>query len=89
MTTKQKVLKIMGLALEINPPDIEDVGEKRTAVFVEYQPHCSLLAVRIYEDGWKSNADCENLMAWMPKDEENLDNIIKRLEEIKEEYRDV
>ena len=89
MNTKQKVLRIMELALEINPPDIEDVGEKRTAVFVEYNPHCSLLAVRIYEGSWKPYADCENLMAWMPKDEENLDNIIKRLEEIREEYRNV
>lgn len=89
MSLKEKVLRIMELALEINPPDIEDVGEKRTAVFVEYAPHCTLLSVRIHKDGWKAYYPYEEWQAWMPKDEENLDNIIKRLEEIREEYRNV
>ena len=89
MNTKQKVLRIMELALEIDPPDIEDVGEKRTAVFVEYAPHCTLLSVRIYEDGWTPHADFEDLRVWMPDESGQLDRIIKRLEEIKEEYRNV
>lgn len=90
MSLKEKVLRIMELALEINPPDIEDVGEKRTAVFVEYAPHCTLLSVRIYKGGWKAfSDDCEELGAFLPDKCGALDRIITRLEEIREEYRDV
>ena len=54
---KEKILEIMKLALEINPPEVENIGEKKDAVFVEYSPHCNLLDVRIYIDGWKRDAD--------------------------------
>ena len=47
MTIKEKILKIVSLALEINPPEIKDIGQKTTAVFVDYSPHCSWFQVRI------------------------------------------
>lgn len=52
MTIKEKVLKIMSLALEINPPEIKGIGKKRTAVFVNYAPNCNSLTVEIYPHGW-------------------------------------
>lgn len=55
MTIKEKVLKIMSLALEINPPEIKGIGKKRTAVFVNYSPNCNSLTVEIYPYGWSKD----------------------------------
>lgn len=52
---KDKVMKIMELALKICPPEITDVGMNHTAAFVQYSPHCNSLDVQIYEDGWGEN----------------------------------
>jgi len=87
MTIKEKILKIMSLALEINPPEIEDIGQKKTAVFVYWSPHCNLLDVAIYLNGWNSNKNCnEHFCVYFDQKEADgdLDAIIKRLEEIKE-----
>lgn len=88
MTIKEKVLKIMSLALEINPPEIEGIGKERVAVFVTWSPHCNNLSVEIYPHGWSEDASL------LPKDRfiiyllhedasEFLDKIISRLESIK------
>lgn len=47
MSVKEKILRIMALALEINQPDIPNIGEKKTAVFVDWSPHCNLLISRL------------------------------------------
>ncbi len=88
MTIKEKILKIMSLALEINPPEIEDIGKKTTAVFVEWAPHCNRLDVTIYEDHWDiSKEESERIYLYASWDDANekLDAIIARLEEIREE----
>ena len=84
---KEKILEIMKLALEINPPEIEDIGIKTDAVFVEYSPHCTLLDVIIYIGGWKQDADPSyeyhiyfNADAFPEKE---LDEIINLLNSIK------
>lgn len=82
-----KILDIMWLALEINPPTIHNIGEKKTAVFVWWSPHCPQLTVTIHDGAWKENVTAdENYTIYTDYDdaEEKLDNIIKRLHDIKE-----
>lgn len=57
MTIKQHVMRIMELALLIDPPEVEDVGRGRAAVFVNWMPHCSCLSIHVYRDGWDCGAD--------------------------------
>lgn len=88
MTIKEKILKIMSLALEINPPEIKNIGKKRTAVFVNWSPHCNCLDVTTYENGWdidKEESERMHLYASWDDANEKLDAIIARLEEIREE----
>lgn len=87
MTIKEKILKIMSLALEINPPEIKDIGKKKTAVFVYWYPHCNNLTVAIHFNGWNPcNGEDERFDATIrsKNGDEELDVIIKKLEEIKE-----
>lgn len=88
MTIKEKILKIMSLALEINPPEVEDAGQKRTAVFVSWIPHCSCLEFKIYKGKWDLySAPDELCLIYTEKEDtsERLDKVIKMLEKIKEE----
>ena len=84
---KEKILEIMRLALEINPPEVENIGVKKDAVFVEYSPHCTLLEIRIYIGGWKPNADPSyEYYIYFNADafpEKELDEIINLLNSIK------
>lgn len=87
-TISSKILDIMRLALEINPPTLEDIGEKKTAVFVWWSPQCPKLNVMIHEGGWKKDVEAnEDYTVYTDQDdaEEKLDNIIKMLYEIKED----
>lgn len=52
MSIKEKIMRIMALALEINPPEADDTGIRKTEVFVSWSPHCNRLSVRIYYGGW-------------------------------------
>ena len=92
MNVKEKILKIMELALEINPPDIEAVGRSRTAVFMEWHPHVNLLDIRIYRGGYGKSDEAEryeNYTCGIPSSENTLEEIIEVLEKIKEEEADV
>ena len=83
-----KMLEVLRLALEINPPTVENIGEKKTAVFVWWSPQCPGLNVMIHEGGWKEDVTAsEDYTVYTDSDgaEEKLDNIIKRLYEIKED----
>ena len=84
---KEKILEIMRLALEINPPEVENIGEKKEAVFVEYSPHCTFLEIRIYIGGWKRDADPSyEYYIYFNADafpEKELDEIINLLNSIK------
>lgn len=83
-----KMLEIMRLAFEINPPTEDNVGKKKTAVFVDWSPHCPLLDVRIFSGGWTEDADPDEKYSIYTADaEESLDKIIKRLYEIRGEER--
>ncbi len=87
MTIKEKIMKIMSLALEINPPEIDDIGKKRTAVFVEWEPHCPYLEVKIFLNGWRTGKSPDERFAMfltIENPHKRLDEIIERLEEIKE-----
>lgn len=88
MTIKEKILKIMSLALEINPPEIENIGEKKTAVFVDWSPHCNYMAVKVFYGGWKMSIEPDEcFIAYTDREDasESLDAAIKKLEKIKEE----
>lgn len=52
MTIKEKILKIMSLALTINDPIEPKCGKEKTAVFLEWSPHCNCFTIRIFEKGW-------------------------------------
>ncbi len=85
MTVKEKILKILALCLEINPPEIEDIGQKKTAVFLNWSPHCNVLHVYVHWHGWKPHKDWEidfHLNVW--REPEKLDEIIIVLKEILE-----
>lgn len=88
MTIKEKIIKIMSLALEINPPEVERIGKKRTAVFINWYPHCNGLDIRIYYAGWRLHTLPDKAFD-IHTDEENahekLDEVIEILEKIKEE----
>lgn len=81
-----KMLEVLRLALEINPPEIKDIGKKKTAVFVEWLPHISALDVRIFKSGWTKDNECDEMYTVYTEREEaskELGNIIKRLHDIK------
>jgi hypothetical protein len=85
-TISSKILEIMRLALEINPATIDCIGEKKTAVFVWWSPQCPQLEVTIHDGGWKEDVTADEKYTVYTYDddaEEKLDNIIKRLNEIK------
>lgn len=88
MTIKEKILKIMSLALEINPPEIKNIGKKRTAVFVNWMPHCNTIDLTIFKNGWKrknNNKEYKCVYTDLGDADEQLDVFIERLEEIREE----
>lgn len=90
MGVKEKILKIMALCLEINPPEINEIGQKKTAVFFRWSPHCNMLSIAIHSNGWVLMTDPDiqydlylNAKSrWSPHKE--LDKVIKKLEEILE-----
>lgn len=89
---KGKILEIMSLALEINPPEIRSIGMKKTAVFVEYSPHCSLIRVNIHYGGWTPMSDSDKSFEVNGYDDSasiQLDEVIEYLTAIKEAESDV
>lgn len=88
MTIKEKIMKIMSLALEINPPEIKNIGKLTTAVFVNWSPHCNVIELAIYKNGWdsyKSASEYKSAYTNEYDSDEHLDKMIARLEEIKKE----
>lgn len=86
-TVEEKILKIMSLALEINPPEIKHIGQNTTAVFVNWSPHCNSLSGEIYLNGWKTGAEPDERFSVYTYHEDankQLDEIITKLESIKE-----
>lgn len=83
---KFQIMQIMSLALDINPPEIDSVGKKRTAVFVDWSPHCNSLNISIFENGWVAGIfPSSRISVCCDSDDapEKLDEIIQILEKIK------
>lgn len=81
MDVKEKILKIMALCLEINPPEIPCIGQKKTAVFFEWMPHCNHLAIYGYLSGWKKRTERDfKFEVWTDREPKKLDKVIKFLE---------
>lgn len=88
MNTKEKIMQIMSLALDINPPEIKDVGQKTTAVFVFWCPHVNKLQIDVHENGWEYDVGASFSFDIDMDDEHapaDLDEAIRALEEIKTE----
>lgn len=85
MTTAEKILKIMALCLEINNPDIPNVGKKKTAVLFEWIPHCNVVILRIHRGGRKRGISPSITMrAYADIEAEKLDEMVNTLEQVKE-----
>ena len=83
---KLQIMQIMSLALDINPPEIDSVGKKRIAVFVNWSPHCNSLDVSIFENGWVAGIfPSSRISVCCDSDDapEKLDDVIRILEKIK------
>lgn len=89
MTIKEKIMKIMSLALEINPPEVKNIGKKRTAVFVRWSPHANVLGIDIYYGGWKDTLSDKEYTVYTSWENaaEKLDEVIEMLEKIKEKLK--
>lgn len=93
MSVKEKILRILELALDINPPEIEDIGVKKTAVFVRWSPHCTLLEIDIHYGGWaKGKSKDEQIEVYTAPEisghGNSIDYAIRRLEDILAEERE-
>lgn len=83
----ERIMKIMSLALEISPADMEQ-KEGNPHVFVYYSPHCCALEVEVYLNGWgeEKKADYEVLFYNSIDNAcEEADKIIDYLENLKKE----
>lgn len=83
----EKIVRIMSLALEISPADAEE-NSGNPHVFVQYSAHCNLLEVRVWLDGWNSEADADYYRFFYgcsgEKASKKADEIIAYLENLKE-----
>lgn len=76
--TKEKVLKIMELALIKN-------GKTKNTVFVDFCGHTNGVRVQIHENGWKAYEKPDyNEVCYFEFDNANeeLDELIKRIKEL-------
>lgn len=76
--TKEKVLKIMELALIKN-------GKTKNTVFVDFCGHTNGVRVQIHENGWKACKKPDyNKICYFEFDNANeeLDELIKRIKEL-------
>ncbi len=88
MTIKEKIMKIMSLALEINPPEINSAYDKKPIMSVEWTPLGSRLQGGIFfrSDGCGLSMT-RNFYVHvnMRGSDDKLDRIIAELEQIKAE----
>ena len=85
-----KVLRIMELAMLINPEDTKrDITGDKPTVFFNFDGHCNYICVSVHPRGWEPdyniNSDVEYYRAYLDTDEdaeETLEKAIERLEGI-------
>lgn len=92
MTIKEKILKIMSLALDINSPvvDNREIKNPPAGVVVEWYPHVNSLEVLITYGSWSCSSSNQFRKYSIFTDhsgyyDEKLDEIISDLESIKAE----
>ena len=87
---RQKILKIMDLALKISPPE-KTREEHEPNAFVEYSAHTNMITVRCFKYGdYHGRADYEASIYMDGKcANEKLDEVIKYLRELREEMNNV
>lgn len=82
---KEKVMKIMNLALELN-------SKRGNTIFVQYFGHTNEICAQVYEKGWeywRENGEGRKKLnesyLYLDKDDcvEKLNSLIKKLEEMK------
>jgi len=74
---KEKVLKIMELALELKPKGVD--------AFVNYSPHVNALDVDFYPNGWnEDNIGLIDFYVYLHREDTNkqLDRVINQLKEM-------
>ena len=83
---RQKILKIMDLALKISPPDRQRRDNEPNA-FVEYSAHVNMITVRCFKYGdYHGRADYEASIYMDEKcANEKLDETIEYLRNLREE----
>ena len=87
---RQKILKIMDLALKISPPE-KTREEHEPSASVEYSAHVNMITVRCFKYGdYHGRADYEASIYMDEKcANEKLDKLIKHLRELREEMNNV
>lgn len=95
--TREKVAKIMELALLINGTETQRAitGDKPT-VFVDFEGHVATLYIRICDTGWESNGNWDRewkigFSDWYPsradeKVEEAIDEVLATLKGVAEKW---
>lgn len=92
--TRNKVLRIMELAMLINPTSTQKkfTGDKPT-VFVWFSGHCNCLRISVYPEGWKTGYDIYNdaeyYVAHFDIDEDAEETLEKAIERLEGIYKDV
>lgn len=91
MTIKEKIMKIVSLALDINSPEIPEIGKKMTAVFFNWSPHCNSFSVSIFSNGWKTADFPDKYFFYLHEEQssEQLDEVILCLEALKRHLNEV
>lgn len=89
MNSNEKILKIMKMALEINSFELPYKGEAKPVVFVRFSGHCPCLNVDIHASGWKRGSKPTISIYAYYYEPKKLDRIIKHLEKIIEDLRNV
>lgn len=86
-----KILRVMGLALQINPQKTEYsiTGDKPT-VFVKFSGHIASLEVVIYQSGWGEGRENTTYRMYFGEEWDNsentLDRVIETLEKLVKEW---
>lgn len=86
---RKKMHKILGLLMDINGVEESHCmpGEENgPIVFMEFHGHVGSLHIEVYKSGWEKDKVPDLLVnLYLKEDESELNEIIRRLEAIKEE----
>ena len=78
LAIQRKLMIIIGMAYEISQRTKADV-------FIDYSGHVNYMGYQIYKDGWKEYGEPDYKGYVMEITSENLDQLIKLLQEVNKE----